>query len=602
MNLPSISEITNKAQGAFKRFPIPLIWAIAGTLFCMTLLEGPGDDRLNENSDILITLILGISWLIGVQFFTEQLKVQKKWIWLKLIVLGLLFAFFWHMPANGRELDNNPEFLIRFALFFLAGHLFVLFAPFVLKWNKLAYWNYLKSMGAAIGRSAFFSGVLFLGLVLALAAVDALFEVSIPGERYGQLFIFCLGIVNTWIYLSDFPSNVHANKTIEFHKALEVFVKYILIPLVLLYLAILYAYSFKILLEWELPKGWVSYLVTALALLGFVVQVIINPVQQTIKSWTINRFYPWFYWLLLPLIGLLFVAIARRVSDYGITENRYFVLLLAFWILGMSIYLLFTKRSRLIVLPISLFLLALLSSFGFWGAISVSKRSQVKQFKNVFEKARANSGLATNAQIEQLKSITKYLDDRDAASDLDDLTGINIEEVIRDTTDGKFYGYRSTDTDKLMDTLGIYLDPDDPDIDGLLYGQHYAYYGSNDKTYNFNISEFDYFTQINFSDFNTQNMGIGQYKVYYDPDEVTIYLKRNENAAKVITLPLKQKLLNLSKKGEDIGESSVQEMTLESENDSILIRMIFTDMGFNIRQDTISLSHCRAYLFLKQGK
>ena len=294
MLLPSVAELADKAKIAFKRFPITLVWAIVGTMFGIMLLEDTTAERLEENTDILMTMILGVSWLIGIQFFVEELKAQKKWGWLKLVILGLLFAFFWYMPSNGNELDDNIEFLIRFTLFFIAGHLFVLFAPFVLKWDKSAYWNYLKTMGAAIGRSIFFSGVLYIGLILALAAIDALFEVHIRGERYGQLFIFCLGIVNTLIYLSDFPKNLHDNKGIRFHRALEVFVQYILIPLVLLYLVILYSYGLKILLEWELPKGWVSYLVTALALLGFVVQVIVNPVQKTINSWAINKFYPWF--------------------------------------------------------------------------------------------------------------------------------------------------------------------------------------------------------------------------------------------------------------------------------------------------------------------
>ena len=132
------------------------------------------------------------------------------------------------------------------------------FAPFITKWDKTAYWNYLISVGASIVRSALFSGVLYLGLILALAAIDALFDVSIDGKRYGQLFIFCLGIVNTWIYLSDFPKNILENTKVHINKALEVFVKYILIPLVLLYIIILYVYSFKIIFQWELPKGWVS--------------------------------------------------------------------------------------------------------------------------------------------------------------------------------------------------------------------------------------------------------------------------------------------------------------------------------------------------------
>ena len=369
------------------------------------------------------------------------------------MVLSFLAIFYWHLP-DFEKYSHDPSYIVRFFLYLIAGHLFAFFAPFLHKWDKKAYWNYLKSIAFAILRSAFFSGVLYLGLVFALVAVDALFEVDIRGERYGQLFIFCLGIVNTWIYLSDFPKNIFDDQHIFFNKAIEVFVKYILIPLVLLYSIILYAYGSKILFQWELPQGWVSYLVTALALLGLLVQVIIDPVQKTVKSWTINSFYPWYYIMLLPLIALLFVAIFRRILDYGITENRYFVLVIAFWILGISLYLLLAKKRRLNVLPISLFILAMLSSFGPWGAFNVAKNSQLHQFKKVFQKVKANHNLASHTEYDQLKSILTYLDERRSLSLLNETTNIAMETAFKDTIDGKFQSYGYLDTHKVIGFIG----------------------------------------------------------------------------------------------------------------------------------------------------
>jgi len=84
-----------------------------------------------------------------------------------------------------------------------------------------------------------------------------------------------------------------------------------------------------------------------LALLGFIIHVMVNPIQKTIKSWVINKFNPWFYNLLLPLVVLLFIAIFRRIRDYGITENRYFVLIIAIWILAMVLFLLLSKKKQL---------------------------------------------------------------------------------------------------------------------------------------------------------------------------------------------------------------------------------------------------------------
>ena len=598
MTFPSFKEISDKAQGAFKRFPVTLIWAILGSFFCIYLINDTSGDRFERNMDIFLTLILGISWLVGVQFYIEQRNDEKKWQGLKLVVLALLLLFYWHLPEM-EYLENNPKYLGRFFLYFIAGHLFVFFAPFIAKWNKEAYWNYLKSIAFAIVRSALFSGVLYLGLVFALLAIDSLFDVYIPGERYGQLFIFCLGIVNTWIYLSDFPKNVLEDTTIHFNKALEVFVKYILIPLVMLYIIILYAYSLKILLQWELPQGWVSYMVTALAILGFVVQVIINPIQKTIKAWTINRFYPWFYILLLPLIILLFTAIFRRISDYGITENRYFVMITAFWILGISLYLLFTKGKKLKVLPITLFILALVSSFGPWSAFIVSQNSQFKQFKEVYEKVKSKNSEATYKEYDQLKSILTYLDDRKALSRLDETTEIAMENAIKDTIHAQFKTYGYLETEKILDSLGIKINSEEL-AKNSPNGNYFNYYGDQFGNKTYDISVFDYLSTITFNSYSDGKIETGDFDIRFDADSVALSLWTKENNMKVLQMPLKEKLLDLIKHGPDLSTIDSEEMIQEFKNDSILVKLIIADLGFHRNQDSITINHSRAYLLLKR--
>jgi len=49
------------------------------------------------------------------------------------------------------------------------------------------------------------------------------------------------------------------------------------------------------------------------------------------ESW-INRFSRWFYFAEIPLVVVLLLAIGRRVQEYGMTENRYFVVLLGLWL------------------------------------------------------------------------------------------------------------------------------------------------------------------------------------------------------------------------------------------------------------------------------
>lgn len=594
MIFPSFQEIADKAKHAFKRFPITLTWCIVGSIFFMCLIEIDPNNLFDHYKGSLLTFSLGVSWFIGTKFLIEQLKQPEKWQWLKLVTLGLLIIFFIHLPDLS-PYDVNPKFYVRFTIYLIAGHLFLFFAPFAFRWNKEAYWNYLKSVCIAVGRSILFSGVLYLGLVLALLAIKFLFDFDIQGKRYGQLFVFCLGIVNTWTYLSDFPKNVLEKNTIKYNKALEVFVKFILIPLVLLYIVILYAYTLKIILAWSLPKGWVSNLVTALALLGFSIQIMVNPIQKTIKSWTINRFYPWFYFLLLPLIILLFIAIFKRIGDYGITENRYFLLLLALWILGITLYLLFSKKRRLKILPISLFILAVLSSFGFWGAFSISKNSQVKQFENVLQKARDNNNMVSGKEYRQLESIINYLDDRKSVSELDAITGIAIEETFRDTTNS-WNNYLSSDS--ILDSLGIEIDPSDNEI--IEDGNHY-YYSQWNKPQSYSIVGYNYFTAYNYNGYDEEKKEIGSYRIQFISNTNELWLLSKQDSTETFLISLNEKLVSLSKYGDNLNEVNPEELIIESSNEHLSTKLIFTELSFYIKKDSIRVNSANAYLFLKHN-
>ena len=63
---------------------------------------------------------------------------------------------------------------------------------------------------------------------------------------------------------------------------------------------------------------------------------------------------------------MMFVAMGIRVSAYGITENRYFVLAAGLWVTGSMLYLIFAKRPRNVFLPASLALVVVLSVYGPW--------------------------------------------------------------------------------------------------------------------------------------------------------------------------------------------------------------------------------------------
>ena len=583
---PSFGEISSKTKNTFKRFPITISWAIIGTLFALYAIEIETNNVFFGK--VILTFVLGVSWLIATRFFEEQFDTDKEW--LMLLTIGFLLLFYWHLPSEGKDFGNI--YIARFALYFIAGHLLVFVAPFLLKWNKSAYFNYLKSVFIAIVRSLFFSLILYLGIVLALLAIKHLFNVDFEGKRFFQIFIICLGIVNTWIYLSDFPKKIHSEIEIHYTKALEVLVKYILIPLVILYLIILYAYSLKIVINWNLPKGWVSYLVVALSFLGFIIQMLINPIQKTIDSRPIKRFYPWFYYLLLPLIALLFVAIFRRINEYGFTENRYFVLVLAIWILGMTIYMLFSKYKKIKFFPQSLALLALIISFGFWGAFSISTKSQVHQFKKVFKEIKAKDFKITREESVRFRSIVHYLVGKKKIENIAPVLGFNPDKAFKNNNKWNL-------SSKIIDSLQMKIVDENIDTNT----NRHRYFNLN--TYNrvFKIDGYDYFKQISFNSYrknDTANMLLN-YAFWLNKKANTLSIS-NEKTSMLEVINLDDFVKSLTQNPNNGNITNIDDVTLVKSLENIDVKIIFTNISLTKKEENQQIVNAGGYVFIKENE
>jgi phage anti-repressor protein len=295
-------------------------------------------------------------------------------------------------------------------------------------------------------------------------------------------------------------------------------------------------------------------------------------------------------------VVLLFTAIFRRIGDYGVTENRYFVLVIALWILGITVYLLLSKKKSLKILPISLFIVAMISSFGSWGVFSVSKNSQIQQFEKVYSAVKENDKKATIGQYQQLRSILDYLEERKSIFELDGITGMSIKEIFKDTlTDDKSEVYGWFDTERVLDSLRITVNQDELDKNNP-YGNYYNYYPNNIIN-NYDIKEYQYLAIVSLNSYENSKMEINKYQISYNSEKTSLLLSKNDVK---LEIPLKEKLVALTAYGTELYKANQKEMTLEAENDSISIKLVFTDLGFNIKQDSININHSSIMLFLKQ--
>jgi hypothetical protein len=339
-------------------------------------------------------------------------------IGLQIIGILLLVGYGCSVPS---DLANAPAIhILRLILIAVALHLFVTFAPFSGPGEINGFWHYNKILLLRLIITFIYTVVLYAGLALALAALDNLFGMEVPGKRYAQLWFMTLGLFNTWAFLAGIPEDLkQLEESTDYPKGIKIFAQYILFPLVLIYLVILYAYMAKILIAWDWPQGWVSRLILGFATTGIFSLLLLHPIREQAENIWIKKASRWLYVLMIPLVIMLLLALWRRVSEYGITENRYIAMGLGFWLGIIVIYFIFSRSKSIKTIPVSLCILALFISFGPWGAFNVSENSQVDRLQdlliknNILVESRIQKAATTvpKDDVRQISSIIAYLHD-----------------------------------------------------------------------------------------------------------------------------------------------------------------------------------------------
>ncbi len=339
MKIPSLHSLIARAGKTFLRFPLALIFTLTGVIFVIkTTHYNKGDYQAPMwYWNVMKSAYLGMLLQIALTTFAER----RQWSRAKTILLlgaGAALAIIYYFSLPDHFMDIS---MLRLTLFALGMHWLIAFIPFTGSGEMNGFWQYNKILFLRILTAALYSGVLYAGLALALLAIENLFKIHVDYKWYLDLWVVLAGLFNTWFFLGGFPDDYDSlEERTDYPKGLKIFTQYVLLPIITIYLLILYAYMARIIINAQWPVGWVSNLVLGFSVAGILSLLLIHPVRNEAGNKWIGIFSKFFYIALFPLLILLFLAISRRVGEYGITESRYFVLLLALWLGFIAIYFL----------------------------------------------------------------------------------------------------------------------------------------------------------------------------------------------------------------------------------------------------------------------
>lgn len=379
MRIPKFDNLRIGARESITRFPFVLLSAVVAAV--------AGNILIDHNEEMTWLKVL-LSGQLGIPLmFAIAVKAESNDRLRPLRVVGVAFAgaaltvYAWTLPDL-----FTPVAVTRHVQFTIGLHLLVAFTPFTGAGRLNGFWQYNRALFLRFCLAAVYSAVLHMGLSVAILAIDQLFGVNVNENVYLRLFIVIAAIFNTWVFVAGVPKDILGLEDVsEYIKGLRVFAQYILVPLVVIYLVILMTYLGKVIVTRVWPSGWIGYLVSSVAVAGILAHLLVYPMRNEGGSQWVRNYARWYYAAMLPAVGMLLVAIGKRIGQYGVTENRYLLAVLAVWLAVMSVYFVLSRTRNIKLIPITLCGLAFVTSFGPWGAFAVSKNSQMNRLTGLLE-------------------------------------------------------------------------------------------------------------------------------------------------------------------------------------------------------------------------
>lgn len=595
-----VQSISLEAKESFLRFPLVLILSMTVASLGIYFIENPNSS--NDVVKAIFSSILGIPLSIATYLYFERTNFKKLKYISSLIPLVFIFSHFLLTRS-----DFSFHYAAKVLQLFIAFHLFLSVAPFLFRNETNGFWHFNRLLLQRILLAVFYSAILFLGLSLGLVFTSYLFDLKFTENIYMKLWILCVFIFQMWFVLAGIPKELkQLNSFLEYPNGLKVLAQYILVPLVLLYLVILYFYLGKIVMDWSLPKGLVGWMVSSMSLFGVLCLLLLHPVKEKLETKWTHFFERYFYFLILPLLSMLFLGLFTRIDEYGFTEKRYFLLILAIWLAVISLYFKISKSNNIKIIPVSLFVLSLITAFGPWGAYQVSLSNQMGMFKTLLEKNKILIGRQVQKNFHdisfedkrKISSILDYILENHGVNSLKDFLD---EKQLNSFLENEKKNYLSVNTahsynitELMMESMGLQYIPEWQ----REKEKHSLYFGSDFESAALNLSGYQTLFNFNFTKSVKKNSSLG-YMIQANFEKALIVIYKNDKL--MMEIPLS----DFIKKVEDNEKIRVfrtipfKELVFSFENDLLKVEIYFKEISsFYSKNNIIEISHISGIILL----
>ncbi len=439
--LVNIKKLLINLYSSLKRFPYTIAFSTATTIMLIILVNYKSSfttDTMDNLTKITMTTALGFPLFLFLSLLFERFDDLKRMtkIFILLGTVALLSLYYFYLLN-----ELNPVASIRYIAVSLTLYLIALLIHYFYRREKFEL--YILHLVSRALITITYSVVIYIGLIATLFTLDKLLGLPVSPQLNTSTWFMVVGIFAPVFLLAGIPTYKQEFDVEDYPEFLKIMFLYIIMPLVSVYTVILYLYFIKILINWQLPQSLITHLVIWYSAISLAIIFSISPLSKKNK-WvmTFNLYFPK---VILPLLIMMFFAIGIRIYEYGITENRYYVILLGLWIFGIMLYYNLIDRKRNIILPLSLALLSFLSVFGPWSSFSISINSQNKRFEEILyrnkmiknEQFIKNIGRINQNDKKEINAIITYFKNNHNLEELNYLPSNFTTEDME-----KFFGFK----------------------------------------------------------------------------------------------------------------------------------------------------------------
>ena len=551
---------------AVVRFPIVFL-----ALVTLTTINAVSIENEHDFSKQLFSLVFAVFCFIVASVLSEHFG--KTFV--TKIIFDLVAAFvsiaYYLMILSSNHITTSIRVKTIVAIFAL----FISFIWIPSIEAKVNFNAVFMSVFKAIFTSAFYSAIIWGGISLIIAAIDALL-INVNENAYSHTANIVWVVWAPMLFLSLIPlfsgneiDDERVKKASSCPRFLEVLLSYVLVPLAAVYTIVLLLYIVKTIYT----SNWNDNLLEPLILSYCIAVLLLYILLSDLKNRFATIFRKVFPKLLVPIALFQIVSSAIIVYSEGIVHSRYFVLMFGLYsvICGILLSILPPQKNGIIaVLAIAFALVCIIPKID---AFSVSYASQRALVQNTLEKNNMlndniitpNSNISDDDKIKITKAVSYF----ESVNELKRLEFLPQNfETYKDFKDT--FGF---------ETSNVYVPNDQVSKSYTL-----------DSSQPMEIGSYDYLSHINLqmpSEIANQEYG----SVTKDGEQYSLLLNVNDNDGaimivdsnnnEIISVPLEtlfDSIYNIDSASIK-GEVSADKMTFDCDNSAAKLRVVFQNVS-----------------------